>query len=455
MKSQQAKVLFEVGGEPMVAWSIRLALAVGADPIVAVVGHEAEQVTYKISSRFGSVVQFAHQAKRLGTGHAAQIGMASLPHFSGTVLILYGDVPLLEAESLQKLAALVTSNESPVAVMSTHLTEPTGYGRIVRDSSLSVTRIVEHKDASPEERAITEVNAGIYAIDSTFLREALSLLSNTNTQREYYLTDIVASAINKQYKVAALAVDSEEVQGANDRSQLAQLEAIARKRIMARHLSAGVTFISPEHSYVGAEVHIGKDCVIHPGVHLRGKTTLGAGVTVDVGSILIDADVASNAIICPYSVLEKVRVNAATSIGPFVCLRPRTALEETSPTGNFGPIKKATIAQAGNVSHLSYITKTHTDHDIRAEAKTPSNNHNHLSKNSVTIENHNYVSPGLPQEVPTTVNNYSNLMEERISSEKILPESLAFATPRQTKNVAVPTPIREHLRACKAKNTNG
>ena len=190
MKSTRAKVLFEVGGEPMITWPLRRACALGAAPIITVVGHQAETVQGSVRARFGDTVQFALQAERLGTGHAAQVGMSKLQDFQGVVLILSGDVPLLEEASLRALVKTLEPGR-PVAVLSTELKDPTGYGRIVRDEAQRVVRIVEHKDASPEERAITEINAGIYAVDAQFLRQALSKISNNNAQKEYYITDIV------------------------------------------------------------------------------------------------------------------------------------------------------------------------------------------------------------------------------------------------------------------------
>ncbi|MEL6188433.1 MAG: NTP transferase domain-containing protein, partial [Myxococcota bacterium] len=267
MKSTRAKVLFEVAGEPMIAWPVRRALGMGADPVVVVVGHQAETVEAAVEARFPGRTRAALQAERLGTGHAARTGLDTLPDFQGVVLILYGDVPLLEEKSLRSLIACVGSNR-PVAVMTTELPDPTGYGRILRDEAGNVTRIVEHKDATEAERKVSEVNAGIYAVESNFLRSALSRLKSDNAQGEYYVTDIVDLARGDGLEVAGELVDAEEVQGANDRRQLAQLERLARRRAVERHLAAGVSFLDPETTWVGPEVEIGVDAVIHAGVHL-------------------------------------------------------------------------------------------------------------------------------------------------------------------------------------------
>lgn len=449
MKSHRAKVLFEVGGEPMINWSIRRAISVGASPIVVVVGHESEAVKNEVTRTFGSEIQFAHQTERLGTGHAAKVGVSQIPHFEGHILILSGDVPLLEENSLRDLISELNRDTQTIAFMSTQLDNPTGYGRVVRDKASNVVRIVEHKDANRTELAINEVNAGVYVARSTFLHRALEKLSNDNAQKEYYLTDIVSLAIQDNLDVGGVIVDAEEVQGANNRAQLAELEATARRRIIYGHLMAGVTFLAPEQTYVGPEVVIGRDCVIHAGVHLRGQTELGPEVVVDAGAIITDSQIAEGSQIQAYSVLESAIVGPNCQIGPFARLRPDTTLKSQVRVGNFVEIKKSTLESGAKANHLTYLGDTSVGEDSNIGAGTITCNYDGTGKYKTQIGSKVFVGSNSTLIAPVSIGDQSYIGAGSVVNRNVPPESLTLGRSRQVDKLGRANTVRAQAAARK------
>lgn len=302
MRSSRAKVLHELLGRPLVAYPVDLARQIGADPVIAVLGHQREAVEASLLARFGDgAVSVVEQTEQRGTGHAVRLAMPALKGFDGIVLILYGDVPLLRRETLQELVG-TARRYGCLALVTTTLPDPTGYGRVVRAERGSIIGIVEDKDCSREEKAITEVNAGIYAAPAAFLRVATAGLVTRNAQKEYYLTDIVARA-SRDIGVSAVDAAFTDVAGINDRSQLAEAEAIMRARIN-RAWMAHVTFRDPASTVVEPDVDLDVDVVLGRNVSLRGNTRVGHGAHIDDGSILTDVEVRAGARIAPYTVVS-------------------------------------------------------------------------------------------------------------------------------------------------------
>jgi bifunctional UDP-N-acetylglucosamine pyrophosphorylase/glucosamine-1-phosphate N-acetyltransferase len=328
MRSGRAKVLHEILGRPMGAYPIELARGLGADPVVAVLGHQREAVEAALIARFGpGVVTIVEQTEQRGTGHAVRLAMPALKSFAGgLVLVLYGDVPLLRRETLEELVGTARRYKCLALVTATP-PDATGYGRILRDQRGNVIGVVEEKDATPEERAITEVNAGIYCGPTDFFREATSKLSARNAQGEYYLTDIIARAANS-IGVTAVEADFRDVSGVNDRHQLAEAEAVMRERINRAHLGH-VTFRDPATTEVQPDVIIDVDVELGRFVALRGRTRVGHGARIGDGAILTDVDVGPGAVVQPYTVAADVVIGPHASVGPFVDLR-HTAVPATS-----------------------------------------------------------------------------------------------------------------------------
>lgn len=449
MKSTRAKVLFEVGGAPMIAWPVRRALNLGADPVVVVVGHEADAVKAALDTRFPGRIRTALQAERLGTGHAAKVGLDAIENFEGVVMILYGDVPLLEAQSLEALRSQVRSTH-PVAVMTTRLQDPTGYGRIVRRADGQVVRIVEHKDATEAERALDEVNAGLYAVEAGFLRSALARLRNDNQQSEYYLTDIVDIALQDKLHVSAHVVAPAEVQGANTRAQLAELETLARTRTLHRHMEAGVTIIDPATTYIESEVEIGPETVVHPGVHLRGRTRIGRDCTIDVGSILTDAELNDEVCVHPYSILEGASVGRGCSVGPFARLRPQAELGEGAKVGNFVEVKKSSLGAGAKANHLAYIGDAQVGAGSNVGAGTITCNYDGVGKHQTVLGEGVFVGSNSTLVAPLKVGDGSYVGAGSVLTDPVPDQALALGRARQITKPGRAPAVRAAAEAKKA-----
>ena len=444
MKSGQAKVLFEVASLPLIEWPLRRLDDVGASPVVIVVGHQAQAVQSYVEGRDSTAqARFALQTQRLGTGHAARVGLEQLAGFEGIILILYGDVPLLETSSLRSLLEAVDPPHRPLALISAEFEDPSGYGRVLRDEAGNVVRIVEHKDATTAERACREVNAGIYAAEAAFLRRALAGLSNQNAQGEYYLTDIVDAALAEDLEVAGLEIDAEEVQGANDRAQLAVLERLAHRRTIARHMAAGVTFLDPAHTSVGVDVEIGRDSVIHSGVHLRGKTRVGPECHVDVGCILTDTTLDSGVSVHPYSVLEGARVQSGCSVGPFARLRPETMLGPGARVGNFVEVKKSVLGPGSKANHLAYVGDSSVGALANIGAGTITCNYDGVGKSPTEIGEGVFVGSNSTLVAPVTLSAGSYVAAGSVLTEDVPENALALGRARQVNKPGRAAQVRE------------
>jgi bifunctional UDP-N-acetylglucosamine pyrophosphorylase / glucosamine-1-phosphate N-acetyltransferase len=354
MKSEKAKVLHPILGRPLCAYPLKRALELGASHVVPVVGHQAAEVEKSIRAHFPDApLRFALQKEQRGTADAVKAAQDALAGHQGRVLILYGDVPLLRKETLQALLAAHDAAGGALALVSTTLDDPTGYGRVIREGG-KVSRIVEHKDCSPEQRAVKECNAGIYSVDAAFLWKALAEIKPVNAQGEYYLTDLVEMAA-KVGPVGAVDADATETAGVNDKVELAARARVLQQRINEAHMRAGVSIQDPATAYIEEGITIGTDTEIGPMVSLTAGTVIGKGVTIGQGSVLTASHVADGTHIKPYSVLEEARVGERCIIGPFSRLRPATELAEDVHLGNFVETKKARIGKGSKANHLTYL----------------------------------------------------------------------------------------------------
>ena len=385
MRSSRAKVLHELLGRPLGVYPIELARAIGADPVVVVLGHQRPAVEAILLPRFGpGAVSVVEQREQRGTGHAVRLAMPALAGFRGKlVLVLYGDVPLLRRETLAQLVGTARRYDC-LAVVTTTPPDPTGYGRILRDQRGHVIGVVEQKDASPEERAITEVNAGIYCGPADFFRQATAGLGARNAQGEYYLTDIVARAA-EGIGVTAIDADFRDVAGINDRHQLAEAEAIMRARIN-RVLMAHVTFHDPGSAVVEADVEIGVDVELGRNVALRGRTRIGHGARIGDGVILTDVEVGAGAEIRPYTVATEATIGAGARVGPFAHLRPGTRLGPDTHLGNFVETKQTTLGRGSKANHLSYLGDATIGERVNVGAGTITCNYNGYEKFRTVID---------------------------------------------------------------------
>ncbi|RKH47073.1 UDP-N-acetylglucosamine diphosphorylase/glucosamine-1-phosphate N-acetyltransferase [Corallococcus sp. AB049A] len=354
MKSEKAKVLHPILGRPLCAYPLKRALELGAAHVVPVVGHQASEVEKSIRAHFPDApLRFALQKEQKGTADAVKAAQDALQGHDGRVLILYGDVPLLRKETLQALLSAHDAAGGVLALVSTTLDDPTGYGRVIREGG-KVARIVEHKDCTPEQRAVKECNAGIYSVDAAFLWKALAEIKPVNAQGEYYLTDLVEMAA-KVGPVGAVDADATETAGVNDKVELAARARVLQQRINEAHMRAGVSIQDPATAYIEEGITIGTDTEIGPSVSLMAGTVIGKGVIIGQGSVLTASHVADGTHIKPYSVLEEARVGERCIIGPFSRLRPATELAEEVHLGNFVETKKTRIGKGSKANHLTYL----------------------------------------------------------------------------------------------------
>ncbi|MCH8612115.1 bifunctional UDP-N-acetylglucosamine diphosphorylase/glucosamine-1-phosphate N-acetyltransferase GlmU [Arsenicicoccus dermatophilus] len=354
MKSATPKVLHAIGGRSLVGHAIAAARGVEPEHLVVVVRHERDRVAAHVTEVAPDAL-IADQDEVKGTGRAVECGLEQLPDdLTGTVVVTYGDVPLLESATLTALLAQHSASGSAVTVVTAHLDDPTGYGRIVRDADGSVAAIVEQKDATEEQRAITEINSGLYAFDGRVLREALDQVGTDNAQGEKYLTDVLAIARRQGLTVSAHVVDDLwQTEGVNDRVQLATLGKELNRRIVERWMREGVTVVDPATTWIDADVTIGRDTIVRPGVQLLGATSIGEGAEIGPDSTLQDTRVGDGASVVRSQTLL-AEIGASATVGPFSYLRPGTTLGVKGKIGGFVETKNAQIGDGAKVPHLTY-----------------------------------------------------------------------------------------------------
>ncbi len=352
MKSRLPKVLHPLLGRPMLAYVVEAAVKSGAERVVVVVGHGAEMVKAALDS---APVTFVEQKEQLGTAHALLAAKEALSDFSGAVLVTSGDTPLLSAETLKRLAGTLERQGGGMVLLALKLDDPFGYGRVVRDARGQVARIVEEKDASPEERQIQEVNSGVYAFDPE-VWTLLPRVRNDNRAGEYYLPDLVALYREAQKPVGVLvAEDESELLGVNTRAQLAEVEGVLLARLRRKWMEAGVRMHLPETIYLEPTVELAPDVVLEPGVILAGQTRVGEGARIGAYSVVRDSELAPGAEVRPHSVLEGARLAEGAVAGPFARLRPGAELAEGAFVGNFVEVKKSRLGPGVKAGHLAYL----------------------------------------------------------------------------------------------------
>lgn len=403
MRSKTPKVLHEICGRSLLLHALDAARGTHTDQIVAVVRHERERVVGHLADVADDVL-IADQDDIPGTGRAVQCGLDRVNAESGTVLVTYGDVPLLDAQTLQDLVAAHEEHGSAVTVLTARIADPTGYGRILRDpSGQGVLGIVEHKDADADQLAITEINSGIYAFDLAVLRSALQRIGTDNAQGEMYLTDVLAIAREDGGIVRALVTeDALLVEGVNDRVQLAQLGAEMRRRILERHMRAGVTLVDPATTWIDAEVSIGQDTIIRPGVQLLGATSIGEDAEIGPDSTLIDTDVADRASVVRTHA-NLVVIGEEATVGPFTYLRPGTELGARGKIGGFCETKNAVIGEGAKVPHLSYVGDAEIGEGTNLGAATIVANYDGVHKHRTVIGKHVHVGADSVLIAPVTI----------------------------------------------------
>ena len=428
MKSELPKVLHAVAGVPMLKYPVGLARELGCAPTVAVIGHGAETVETALA---GSGVLFALQSQQLGTGHALLCAEPQLAGFSGTVLLLCGDVPLLRRETLEALLHYHQAQQATVTVLTAHMPNPHGYGRIVRQGD-EVLRIVEEKDAGQQQRAINEINTGIYALEAPFVFEALKTIGCDNAQGEYYLTDVLAAARSAGLRVCALAAGTpEETMGINDRVQLAEAGALMRQRINRELMLGGVTLVDPATSYIEPQVRIGADCIIEPNVQLRGATVIGRGCRIDTGVCVDGCTVGDGVHLKAGSVMTASSIGDRSEVGPMAHLRPGTVLVGENKIGNFVETKQSVLGQGSKASHLTYIGDAEVGRKVNIGCGTITCNYDGVNKHKTIIEDEVFVGSDTQFVAPVRIGRGALIGAGSTITRDVPADALALSRPEQ------------------------
>ncbi|WP_139492597.1 bifunctional UDP-N-acetylglucosamine diphosphorylase/glucosamine-1-phosphate N-acetyltransferase GlmU [Brevibacillus dissolubilis] len=427
MKSKLYKVLHPVCGKPMVQHVVDTLASMQVHDSVVVVGHGADLVRQTLGER----VQYAFQDKQLGTGHATKQAAPILSEKEGTTLLLYGDVPLLSAETLTSLLSYHHGQEAAVTVLTATMEDPTGYGRIVRSEAGEVLRIVEQKDASAEERAIQEINTGIYCFDNAKLWNALEQVTNNNAQGEYYITDVVGILREAGEKVTAfVAADPDETMGVNDRVQLSMAEAYMRKRINEKHMRNGVTIIDPASTYIEADVVIGNDTVLQPNTILRGTTAIGSDCVLGPQADLTNVTVADGVKI-QYSVLTDSAVEQSATVGPFAYVRPDSHIGPNVKIGDFVELKNAKIGQGSKVPHLSYIGDAEIGENVNIGCGTISVNYDGAKKHKTIVGDNAFIGCNSNLVAPVEIGKNAYVAAGSTITKNVPEDALGIARERQ------------------------
>ena len=354
MKSALPKVVHRVGGKPMAAHVVAAAAAAGAGRTIAVVGFGAEEVRREL----GDGLEYVIQSEQLGTGHAVLQAADKLAGYGGTVMVLCGDTPLLQAETLSALWRSHRHSGRSATVLTARMPDPSGYGRILRDTSGNVVRIVEQKDAKPAELAVDEINTGIYCFESEALFRALTGVGRSNAQGEYYLTDVIGAFVESGLAVGAVVADDHaETIGINSRDQMAAAENLLRRRTLARLMDGGVNVMDPASTFVDADVVIGSDTVIYPFTWIEGRTVIGSGCEIGPNTRLSNCRIGDRATLF-FSYAHDCAVGDGATVGPYAHLRPGTDLAAGVKVGNFVEVKNSRVGKDSKIPHLSYVGDT-------------------------------------------------------------------------------------------------
>ncbi|WP_434632474.1 bifunctional UDP-N-acetylglucosamine diphosphorylase/glucosamine-1-phosphate N-acetyltransferase GlmU [Chromobacterium sp. CV08] len=425
MYSSMPKVLHPIGGEPMLARVIRTARALNPSRLVVVYGHGGEQVRARIQD---ADIVWAEQAEQLGTGHALKMALPHLPA-DGKTLVLYGDVPLTKASTLQKL---VDAAGQGMAVLTDVLADATGYGRMVRGADGKLKAIVEHKDCTPEQLAIREINTGMMALPNARLAGWLSALNNGNAQGEYYLTDVLELAVNDGVAVDSASVDASwEASGVNNKLQLAELERILQLGQARALLEAGVTLADPARIDIRGELKHGMDVSIDVGCVFEGRVELGDNVEIGAHCVLKNVRVAAGSKIAPFSHLEDAVVGEACRIGPYARLRPGAELAGHVHIGNFVEVKKSVIGEGSKVNHLTYIGDAEIGRKVNVGAGSVTCNYDGVNKSRTVIGDNVFVGSGTLMVAPVTLESDATIGAGSVISKDAPAGALTVARARQ------------------------
>jgi len=445
MKSRTPKMLHTLLGKPMIAHVVETALSLRASPVAVVVGHGRDEVQAGLSTRFPGRLSFVVQERQEGTAHAVRQALPALKRHAGDVFILYGDVPLASTTLLKRLRLEKHRAKASIAFLSMEPPQPGLYGRVLRNLRGRVLAIREARDCTKTEIETREVNSGLYCVDAAFLRRHLGRVGKRNAKREFYLTDLVAIAAAKNQAVAVRG-RAEDLEGINNRLQLAAMEEVLAQRIRERLMLAGVTIRMPDTVLVEDGVRVAADVDIEPGASLRGSTVIGRGSVIGQGSIISDSRIASGVTVKPYSILEGAIVETGAVVGPFARLRPGTVLGKRARVGNFVECKKTVMGKGSKANHLSYLGDGVIGKDVNVGAGTIFCNYDGFSKHTTVLEDDVFIGSDTQIVAPLTVGRGSYVATGTTLTRDVPPESVAMSRVRQETREGYAPLLKDRLR---------
>ncbi|MFH8684046.1 bifunctional UDP-N-acetylglucosamine diphosphorylase/glucosamine-1-phosphate N-acetyltransferase GlmU [Streptomyces lydicus] len=435
MKSATPKVLHALCGRSLVGHVVAASRELDPENLVVVVGHAREQVQAHLAE-VDPAVRTAVQHEQKGTGHAVRTALEQLSDsgvvLDGTVIVVCGDTPLLTGETLGRLGETHAADGNAVTVLSAEVPDATGYGRIVREAGTgAVTAIVEHKDASDTQRAIREINSGVFAFDARLLVDALGKVRTDNSQGEEYLTDVLGIVREAGHRVgAAVAADHREILGINNRVQLAEARRLLNERLLERAMLAGVTVVDPASTFVDVSVTFEQDATVHPGTQLLGTTHVGTGAEVGPHARLTDTSVAEGAVVS-FTVAEGARIGAGANVGPYAYLRPGTDLGPKSKAGAYVEMKNASIGEGTKVPHLSYVGDATIGEFTNIGAASVFVNYDGEAKHHTTVGSHCRTGSDNMFVAPVTIGDGAYTAAGSVITKDVPPGSLAVARGQQ------------------------
>jgi bifunctional UDP-N-acetylglucosamine pyrophosphorylase/glucosamine-1-phosphate N-acetyltransferase len=448
MKSALPKVLHPIAGRPLLHYPVRAAIDAGCDDIVVVVGHGRDLVEKYLQSAFDSRVRTVVQETQRGTGDAARVGVDALAQGDQPVIVFYGDVPLIEAADLRLVLEHKKASQASLAIATCIVADPTGYGRVIRNERRKVIAIREQRDLeNDDQRAIREINPGIYVAQASYLREVLAGLEPKNAQGELYMTDVVERTSKADAHVTAIDARESVLFGVNDRVQLFEAEKRMHRRIRARHQRAGVTVRGG--ALIDDSVEIEPDAHVDTNAVLRGATHLGASVHVGVGSVLVDVIVGAGTIIKPYSVLEKSRVGARAQIGPFSHVRPESDIGDESHLGNFVEAKKTKMGKGSKANHLAYLGDGVIGERTNIGAGTIFCNYDGVQKHTTTIGDDVFIGSDSQIVAPVTIGDGAYVATGTTVTKDIPKDALAIGRAKQENKDGYAQKLKARLKATK------
>ncbi len=427
MKSAYPKVLHKILGQTMLQFVVDSAKQAGAGSIIVVVGFEGEQVIQSLGSNY----YYVWQREQLGTGHAVLMAESALSQMEGDLLVLYGDTPLLEPETIKDLVVKKRNQGAIASILTTELNDPSGYGRILRDSQGNINGIIEDKDASPEEKKVKEVNTGVYCFEIKHLLKALKLLSPRNAQGEYYLTDVFKIFVEQGLPIVGVMTDqAEQVMGPNDRVQLCVTENNLKLKINEGLMKQGVTITDPSFTYIAHQVKIGRDTIILPGTFLLGNTIIGEKCIIGPHTRIIDS-IIDDFTEAAFSQIVGAHIGPDNHVGPFANIRPGTISDSHVKIGDFVEIKNSQVGEGSKIPHLTYLGDAQVGKDVNIGAGTITCNYDGVQKYQTKIHDSAFIGSNANLVAPITIGTEATVGAGSTITKDVPDKSLAISRSRQ------------------------